>query len=279
MAGRFSLFPLDRKAVPAYQLTALGNDGFDSIMNLYDDARPFYYEFHPIPDFVAEPEKLSLWYKNLTLLNVKYLLSSDQEFPKHKNYTDITESVSKRYHISAQGKVIELSNPRPRFFFTTNGSILLSNSKSYKSTDYERVKSMIEDEKFDLNSSTVFLSDTKSKSEFTFPNVYILPENKFNVNKYIEIPGKLDISFHTNSQGYFVYSNTYYPGWEAKLNNKKTDIYIADSVVKGLIIPEAGDYHLIMEYKPKSFYVGFLITSIFVLASTILVINSFLTKK
>ena len=57
------------------------------------------------------------------------------------------------------------------------------------------------------------------------------------------------------SPGWLMASITHYPGWEARLDGSPVDIYHANYLFMGIEIP-AGEHELVIQYRPKSFYFG-----------------------
>jgi hypothetical protein len=82
----------------------------------------------------------------------------------------------------------------------------------------------------------------------------------YRIQSVTEAPGLLKLTFSLSKPGLFTYSNLYYPGWEAYLDGRKTKVFMADSLVKGVVIPNGGKHTLVMEYKPFSFLLGALIS-------------------
>lgn len=73
-----------------------------------------------------------------------------------------------------------------------------------------------------------------------------------------------DLIFETDNKEENVvlqFSDSYYPGWKAEVNGKKTSVYMADGLVKGVVIPEKGKHTIRMFYSPDSFKIGAGITT------------------
>lgn len=94
----------------------------------------------------------------------------------------------------------------------------------------------------------------------TFGGTADTPVN-FKIHSLKEDPGRLEVSFESDKKGFFVYSNLYYPGWEAVLDGERVPLYMADSYVKGIAVPSQGQHRLLMYYSPKSFYLGAAVTT------------------
>ena len=71
-----------------------------------------------------------------------------------------------------------------------------------------------------------------------------------------EKPGNITIHFKAKEKGFLVYSESFYPGWVAKMDRKDVKLFMADSLVKGVIVSEPGNHTLTLSYKPKSFYIS-----------------------
>lgn len=73
-------------------------------------------------------------------------------------------------------------------------------------------------------------------------------------------------------------SDSYYPGWEARVNGKEVTLYMADGLVKGISLPKAGTYDVQLLYRPQSLINGAII-SLATLAGVIIFVVVFNNKK
>jgi hypothetical protein len=60
-------------------------------------------------------------------------------------------------------------------------------------------------------------------------------------------------------EGMVVLSDTYYPGWVAKVDGKSAQIYEVDLAFRGVIVP-AGTHQITFVYRPRSFMLGIALT-------------------
>jgi len=76
----------------------------------------------------------------------------------------------------------------------------------------------------------------------------------------------------TKDKTVFQFSDSFYPGWKATIDNKETPLYMADGLVKGIIIPKSGIHTVRFFYDPSSFKIGAAITliTIGILLSTLI---------
>ena len=70
----------------------------------------------------------------------------------------------------------------------------------------------------------------------------------------------------TSSQAAFLLtSDSFYPGWRASIDGQPTTVHRADYAIRGVVIP-AGEHVVRFEYRPRSFYVGAIISVLSVVA-------------
>ena len=75
-------------------------------------------------------------------------------------------------------------------------------------------------------------------------------------------------------QAILVISNSFYPGWQATIDGKKTDIYPVNIRFMGIVIPE-GTHTVELRYFPSSFIKGLMMTTV----GVIVTIGLFLIRK
>ena len=68
-------------------------------------------------------------------------------------------------------------------------------------------------------------------------------------------PEKIVINTNADGNSLLFLSDTFYPGWEAFVDGKKTEIYRADYTFRALFVPK-GVHQIIFRYNPLSFRVG-----------------------
>ena len=61
-----------------------------------------------------------------------------------------------------------------------------------------------------------------------------------------------------------IISETYFPGWEARVDGRPVALYMADGVIRGIMLSGSGTHTIELYYRPRSFYWGALITLGFV---------------
>lgn len=87
------------------------------------------------------------------------------------------------------------------------------------------------------------------------------------INSTEEKPYKIEIKKFTpeesiykittsNNNQVFQFSDSFYPGWKASIDGKKTSVYMADGLVKAVIVPQQGTHLIRFYYDPDSFKKG-----------------------
>jgi len=184
--------------------------------------------------------------KLVDLLNVKYILSFDEiESP---NLIKVFEE--------GETKVYENLRVLPRAFFA---------EEIVKAASDKEELAKILDDSFNLSTSA-------TSYKFSFEKQNILA--KVNFEKYTD--QVLVLKTVTDKESPLIISNVFYPGWQAYIDGKKTDIHEVDYMFQSVIIPE-GRHEVKFQFRPKSFYNG-LYLSILGLFGAIL-ISIFLWKR
>jgi hypothetical protein len=77
----------------------------------------------------------------------------------------------------------------------------------------------------------------------------------YEINNSIFEPDKLSLSITSDSDGFLVVTNTFYPGWDVYVDGKKEEIFVADTAFMAVPISK-GIHNLEFIYHPKSFRIG-----------------------
>lgn len=104
-----------------------------------------------------------------------------------------------------------------------------------------------------------FLSD---QSVLIEDNALLLPSQIQNISFheiYSDTNNEVVIATNNNREGILVLTDTYYPGWMATIDDKKTEIYRVNIFQKGIRLPE-GSHIIRFSYHSASFEYGKLIT-------------------
>jgi len=88
-------------------------------------------------------------------------------------------------------------------------------------------------------------------------------------------PSLVSIRTNMTCDGLLVLSDNYYPGWEARVDGRRVDIYEVDLALRSVTVP-AGQHEVIFEYRPKSVYLGLTLTILGWIAAAVFVAQAFL---
>ncbi|MEX1241958.1 MAG: YfhO family protein [Cyclobacteriaceae bacterium] len=89
----------------------------------------------------------------------------------------------------------------------------------------------------------------------------ITPDSTANI-KLVELsPRHLTYESQSSSDGLAIFSEIYYPGWEATIDGKAAEVLRADYVLRALEIP-AGNHTIEFTFEPRPYIVGNKITSV-----------------
>lgn len=61
------------------------------------------------------------------------------------------------------------------------------------------------------------------------------------------------------------FSDSFYPGWKASIDSRQVNVYMADGLVKGIVISQKGTHTIRFYYAPDSFRNGAMITGVTIL--------------
>jgi uncharacterized membrane protein YfhO len=83
-------------------------------------------------------------------------------------------------------------------------------------------------------------------------------------------PNSLELEADVGENGYIIVNDSYFPGWQAKIDGKSTRIFQANHAFRAVRV-NAGKHKITMSYKPQAFYLGIRISAVsFFLLTTIL---------
>lgn len=90
--------------------------------------------------------------------------------------------------------------------------------------------------------------------------------------KYLKKSSQMyELEIDTKPSVWLFLADAPYPGWEAKINGLPVEIYAAQVLGKAIHIP-SGKNHIVIEYRPKMFYMGLGITSATVFLISVLLV-------
>lgn len=189
---------------------------------------------------------LSQWNSHLVdALNVKYIT-----FP-----IDQLETVPRDLQpFKTLGGIHLFKNPKafPRVFLVPNWQNLASDND---------VLNALAEESINLK-TTAYLS-----TPATLPTPHKQIE-KQSVDSIFHSPHAVDVSFQSSNTALLILSDTFFPGWKARVDNKLTTIHRVNHMMRGVFV-DAGQHHISFSYEPQSFRLGLFLTFLGVLLTVL----------
>lgn len=179
--------------------------------------------------------------KILGLQNVKYLLSMTPLPPEATSSFKLVFETSPKAELPP---LTILENPQflPRAYFVPT-SLVLTREKALAfmiSSDFNPHQQVILEKNLDLPQNG---QGTK----------------KQDIRLVEDAEDRLQFQVETPTSAYFVLTDSFYPGWKAKIDGQETEIAVANYAFRAIPIP-AGKHLVEFNYQPVSFYLGALIT-------------------
>ena len=72
---------------------------------------------------------------------------------------------------------------------------------------------------------------------------------------------RVEITTQAPSPAFLVLSDVYYPGWTATIDGQETKIFRTNYALRGVTVPSGG-HSIVFRYRPASFYLGLLISTL-----------------
>jgi len=164
-------------------------------------------------------------------------------------------------HLAVQNRIYKTTGYESialKNYFNYLDEINLSNANSAEKLGLLNVKYIFTRTQL-TNPNFVFIREFNNslvyKNNKFLPRFYVLfnsseikPINliKYNTN---------EINLSAKGPGTLVFSDTYYPGWNAYVNNKKTEVLEFKGIIKSIELGEE-EYEIIFKFEPKSYFIG-----------------------
>ncbi|MBI4064898.1 YfhO family protein [Candidatus Gottesmanbacteria bacterium] len=116
-------------------------------------------------------------------------------------------------------------------------------------TTVEEFVDYIKSDSFDYKTAIV---ETEIPSDTALPLQYSITKEK-------EEPEETQLSVEVNQEALLSIANTYYPGWNAYIDMKKTKVIPVNLVNQGIVVP-AGKHQVLLTFEPKSYSYGLMIS-------------------
>lgn len=200
--------------------------------------------------------------KAVNLLGVKYIVHKISDgnnvwaFP----YWDYPKDAFTLIYADDKYQVYKNNNAYPRTFLVNK----------YKVVDApQKTLDTIFNNNFDLRNSVVLAKNPGVASVTGFKGEAL-------ISQYT--PNKIVIKTHSNANSLLFLSDSYYAGWIAYVDNKESEIYLADYTFRAVVVP-GGDHTVTFVYNPLSFKSGILIAVFGVISGLIFCVYLLRGKK
>lgn len=196
----------------------------------------------------------------LNLANIKYItalkydqikrVTVDGEIIEHFRKSNFKRVLDDRSVV-----VLENINSLPRAFFVTDW--VISSSK-------EETLQLLNNDSFPLQKKIIFMQQPVNQT--------ISEKNNSDVQYLNYSPNYSSMKVTTDHDGFLFISDTWYPGWKAKVDHIEVPILLADYAFRAIPVG-TGNHEVEMYYDPKSFKIGgyvSIVTLVFLILSTFL---------
>ena len=193
-------------------------------------------------DLSSSNEALEKTWSLLSLMGVRYIINSDDPAlsPKDIHTPTFLEKIWQDKNFT----IYENRNALPRAFLADSYMV---------ETEKEMILKKLYGPQSNLKNTLIL--------EEKIPNF----EPKHSAGSTVQIlnysPQKVDIKTSSQTDKLLFLSDTFYPGWEAKIDGLKTKIYRADYSFRAVLVP-TGNHQVSFKYKPLSFKLGLIISAL-----------------
>ncbi len=155
-------------------------------------------------------------------------------------------------------------------FWNNNASDRFFLTKTYQTyNNFESFKKQLYSDGFDPGSSVLLEKKVKLSN-----NPLLDKSTELKVYK----SNSVSIQTNANTDALLYLSDSYYPGWNAYIDGKKTEILKANYAFRAVVVPE-GKHLVTFKYEPKSFFYGALISLISIIISIIFITFKYYANK
>ncbi len=210
--------------------------------------------------FLQPPWRIKAQDRSFDICAVRYLLAPADAFGGRA----FVEGAWKFWKLSSQENGVlcyENTRARPRFYIVPEHREV-SDKEAFVAIKTSALK---DGELFDPESMVLIESESASKISPSQPVASV--ETRGNPDSISTIAidklsdEQIELSTESDFNGYLVVADQYYPGWHASLDGLDMPILRANYIQRAIALP-AGKHKVVFSYKPESYRLGLLISSI-----------------
>lgn len=216
-----------------------GGNSAASVYHLQDLTGNTPLQLAGVDIFMQQMPAWRLW----QLLNVRYVLDT----------RDIADAGLKQIFAEGQLKVFEMGDPFARAWFVSQVEVVPEDSQAIArlaADDFDLRRAAVIGEPLDTPLAEAATS-TVTVVEFT--------------------PNRLKAEVNTSDRRLLVFSQIYYPGWQAQIDGQPAELRRVNVIQQGVVVP-AGAHTVELIFSPGSFWVGLIISVIALLISLVMLI-------
>lgn len=118
--------------------------------------------------------------------------------------------------------------------------------------DMEAMRRFIADPKKDLAATGAMTAEPPELEE-------CLADERVEIERWA--PGEVALRIRAGCRAMLVLAETYYPGWRARMDGRKTEVYEMYGCLRGVVV-ERGEHRVELRYEPLSVWIGGVCTAI-----------------
>lgn len=157
--------------------------------------------------------------------------------------------------------IFEYQKTLPRVFFVARATVIENNNQA--------IFDQLFSSGFDPHKEVILEKEVTADIE---------PDMQANAQITSYNPGKIQIKAQTDTYQWLILTDAYYPGWEAYIDNDKTEILRADFALQAILVPP-GEHKIEFVYRPVSFKTGLQLSLITLLAVGLVIFDLAAKKK
>lgn len=210
--------------------------------------------------FLQPPWRIKAQDRSFDICAVRYLLAPADAFGGRA----FVEGAWKFWKLSSQENGVlcyENTRARPRFYIVPEHREV-SDKEAFVAIKTSALK---DGELFDPESMVLIESESASKISPSQPVAALEARGNPDSISTIAIDKlgdeQIELSTESDFNGYLVVADQYYPGWHASLDGLDKPILRANYIQRAIALP-AGKHKVVFSYKPESYRIGLLISSI-----------------
>lgn len=164
-----------------------------------------------------------------------------------KMHIETETNVYVPYYIDEENRVFENTNAK---------DILYTPSSVVGISDVEDIYNNVSN--YDLDD----VSYVENMEDFTVADTII--------NNIVWKRNSITANVSADDSTFINFSQNYYPGWNAYIDGKKTELYMVNGLIQGIKVPE-GEHKIIFRYIPTTLIIGVFILFVTILVSILLI--------